>query len=138
MVYGGSMFSIDALIVMYLPIIGNAIMANKFTIMTVFYVLDKCAKYTDTTVDDSIVTFLKNIFLRIIGRGNIVDQKFEYFKQNGLINTIDPLELKKADIEFKEQIQSNNVVTKDVVPTPTIVSTTVSPVIVSPTLPPAV
>jgi len=132
------MFSIDALIVMYLPIIGNAIMANKFTIMTVFYVLDKCAKYTDTTVDDSIVTFLKNIFLRIIGRGNIVDQKFEYFKQNGLINTIDPLELKKADIEFKEQIQSNNVVTKDVVPTPTIVSTTVSPVIVSPTLPPAV
>ena len=108
------MFSMDALIVSLLPIIGKFLMANKFTIMAIFYALDKLAKYTDTTFDDSIITLLKNTFLRIIGRGDIVDLKFDYFKDHGLINKIEPLDLKKASVAFDEKIKTGQITTVEV------------------------
>ena len=107
------MFSIDALIMAYLPILGNIIMANKFTILAVFYTLDKLAKYTDTTVDDKIVTFLKNLIFKIIGRGSIVDAKFEYFKSQHLLDKPDPLVLKKASEQFDQSIKKDMVISDE-------------------------
>jgi len=108
-----NMFSIDALIMAYLPILGNIIMANKFTILAVFYTLDKLAKYTDTTVDDKIVTFLKNLIFKIIGRGSIVDAKFEYFKSQHLLDKPDPLVLKKASEQFDQSIKKDMVISDE-------------------------
>lgn len=107
------MFSIDALIMAYLPVLGNIIMANKFTILAVFYALDKLAKYTDTTVDDRIITFLKNLFFRIIGRGSIVDAKFEYFKSQHLLDKPDPLVIKKVSEQFDQSIKKEMVISDE-------------------------
>jgi hypothetical protein len=94
------MFSLDLIIASALPIILEFIIANKFSLLAIFYSLDKIAKMTKTTVDDSIITLFKNIFLRLIGKGNIVDRKFKYLEDNGLVNNVDPLEIKKASEEF--------------------------------------
>ena len=61
------MFSLDQLIAQYIPIIIDFLLANKFSIISMIYILDKCAKYSKTTVDDKIVTFIKNIFYKAIG-----------------------------------------------------------------------
>lgn len=71
------MFSFDKLFIdTVIPYIGNFVLANKFTLLAVYYALDKIALYSKTTIDDKILTLLKNCFLRCIGKGNIVIDRY--------------------------------------------------------------
>lgn len=80
------MFSLDLLLVAYGKVAWTFILANKFTILAVFYSLDKFAKTTETTVDDSILTFLKNLFLTCVGKGDQVKAVYNELKEIGLVH----------------------------------------------------
>lgn len=99
------------------------IITNKFTILFVIYLLEKCAKLTKTTIDDKIITFLKHSVMRLSGKGNIVDAKYEYFKQKGLINNfIRPDIIKHIEKEFIKDFNNkeNQILpdVKNIVPIP--------------------
>lgn len=95
------MFSLDLLLIGYLKIIVAFIIANKFSIFSAFYVLQQGARMTKTTVDDSILTFLKNIFLRVIGKGFKVEEEYHKLKDAGLVK----VGLDKKTIKYlKEQM----------------------------------
>ena len=74
------MFSIDALIIKMIPLVVNAIVVNKFTLLSIYVFLSKMARKTETTIDDKILTMIKNIFMIIIGKGHIVKKKYEEYK----------------------------------------------------------
>jgi len=74
------MISFDVLFMSYIKIIIDFIMINKITLLTIYYILDKIAQKTKTTLDDKILTLIKNIFLRLIGRSDIVISKYQNIK----------------------------------------------------------
>lgn len=81
------MFSLDMILLELGTKILAFIVANKFSVFGIFYILEKLALTTKTTVDDSIVTFLKNTVLRMTGKGYRVDDEYKEFKELGLIHT---------------------------------------------------
>jgi len=97
------MFSLDALIIAYTPIIIEFIIANKFTILSLYVLLSKIAKKTKTTLDDSILSMIKNIALTIVGKGDIVKQKYEFFKKNNILNDVDTITIKHYEKEFEQK-----------------------------------
>jgi len=101
-------FSLDALIIAYIPIIIEFITANKFTILSIYVLLSKVAKKTKTTLDDSVLSMIKNITLTIIGKGDIVKQKYEFFKKNNIINDINVNTIKHYEKEFKQKIKERD------------------------------
>ena len=80
------MFSLDILLLAYGKSVVAFLVANKFSVLAIFYALEKLAQKTKTTVDDSIVTFLKNTRLRLMGRGGKVIAEYEKLKSIGLIH----------------------------------------------------
>jgi len=80
------MFSLDILLLTYGKSVVAFLVANKFSVLAIFYALEKLAQKTKTTVDDSIVTFLKNTCLRLMGRGGKVIAEYEKLKSFGLIH----------------------------------------------------
>jgi len=62
------------------------IIANKLTILGAFYILEKSAQKTKTTVDDSILTFLKNLALTVVGKGDQVKAVYSQMKDLGLVH----------------------------------------------------
>jgi len=98
------MFSLDLMIAAALPVALEFVMANKFSLLAIFYSLDKAAKLTKTTIDDSIITLLKNVFFRIIGKGKVIDEKYEFFKSKGLVHVdLSPELIKNIEKDFLEK-----------------------------------
>jgi len=80
------MISVDLLLAPASKTVVKFIIANKLTIFIGYYLLEKLALKTKTTVDDKILTFLKNTFLRLIGKGFKVDDEYNKLNELGLIH----------------------------------------------------
>lgn len=60
------MFSLDAIIAGFIPLIMEFLLANKFSILFLLYIFEKVSKKTKNKIDDAIVKFFKNKFSWVI------------------------------------------------------------------------
>lgn len=95
----------DALILSLLPMIGKFLMANKMTIFFVLYVLEKGALMTKSTIDNKVLTFIKHLGMRCIGRGYIVDKKYDFMKKHGVLKTVSSETFKHFEEEFMKDFK---------------------------------
>ena len=84
------MGTIDLLLIGLLKTGTSFIIANKLTFIGGGAILYKLLRWladkSETTIDDSILTFIKNAFLRLIGKDADVLKEIRILKDAGLVN----------------------------------------------------